>query len=186
MIELIRKQILGVKKKRIIEFGTGYYEPFHSDISVNNDLTLTDINEVRGRPKDIKCNIIIADACETGFEESCFDVAFSSMLIPYVDLGRHFREVERILKPKGVYWFACTGPKHNLEIQEPSLQRLNTNPENVVKLGARIIREELYKERYSRESLALYYKKIGIDNESYGHVINIDITKNYLLFELHR
>ena len=53
-----------------------------------------------------RVQFIQGDAVHTGFAEASFDIVVSTSLIEHVhpsEIGYHFREVRRVLRPKGVY-----------------------------------------------------------------------------------
>lgn len=188
MIRILEDHLKTLSGMKLIEFGTGYLEPIHFDIAKNNDLTVSDIEDIPNHCLGTESlKIMRLDACDTGLAENSFDAAYSSMLIPHIDANRHFKEAKRILKDNGVYWFACTGTYHNIEIKEPALQRLNINADQMEQTGALLIQEELYHEYYNKTNeLKRYLRKIGADDELSNYDSDLKLTKHYLLFELRK
>ena len=165
MINLLKDKLLTVKNKKILELGTGYVENIHFEIAKVNDLTISDIVPIRIEPgaRPVPFINITADACSTDLKKETFDIVASSMLVQHLDPEKHFNEVRRILKDNGVYWFACTGSKHNQELHHPDSHRLNVDADEFSKYGVSVIAEELYT---TTESLS--------------------VTKHYYLFEMSR
>lgn len=187
MIGLLEKKLLTVNNKEILELGTGYIETVHYDIAERNKLTLLDIVPIDCGHADstLPFDIIQADACATNIRSGNFDIAVSSMLIQHVDADAHFREVRRILRKGGLYWFACTGEGHNQELDYPDRFVLNVSADQFVNHGAKLIEEEKYKVLYNANELNRYARSLmrlqtGIGSRS-GR---FSLTKHYCLFEM--
>lgn len=185
MIRLLENHLRTCRGMKLIEFGTGHIELVHYDLAESNELTVSDIKRIDKYDVNVGLfDLLIADACNTGLKDSSFDAAFSSMLIPYIDICRHFKEVRRILRENGKYWFACTGNYHNIEISEPSLQRINMNKGQLEMEGASLIKEELFYEHYSKDEMMRYLGDIGVADNKFNNYAEYSLTKHYLLFEL--
>ena len=187
MIDLLEKKLLTANDKDIIELGTGYIETVHYDLAKKNRLTLLDIVPIDCGHADggVPFSIIQADACATNIKGGSFDIAASRMLVQHVDAEAHFGEVRRILRRGGVYWFSCTGERHNRELDHPDRYQLNISSDRFTAYGAKLIEEEEYCVLYNAKDLERYKKlitcpiaKAECRSESFL------LTKHFCLFEM--
>lgn len=187
MIDLLEKKLLTATDKDIIDLGAGYIEDAHYNIAKGNRLTLLDIAPIVCSNADavLPFDIIQADACATDIRSGSFDVAASSMLVQHVDAEAHFSEVRRILREGGIYWFACTGERHNRELDHPNRYWLNVAADQFSKYGAKLIEEEEYCVLYDAKDLKRYEQSItgSIANAS-CRLDPFQLTKHFCLFEI--
>lgn len=65
-------------------------------------------------------NTVCADLEQLPFRRGCLDMAWSSLTLQWVDLHRSFAEVNRVLKPGGLFLFATLGPDTLRELRAAS------------------------------------------------------------------
>ena len=185
MIELLKKRLLSVKGKTILELGAGYMEDFREIVAFNNDYIVSDIETLDLCPdKAQKIRIKRIDACNIALESQSIDIVCSSMLLRYVDLAKHIKEVQRVLKSDGCYLAAVTGLKNNKELKLYGYDpKIDMDQKYLEGYGFNLIEEECYKETFLSQDQAIRYcSRIGIPISVAREVQGL--TKHYLLLEL--
>ena len=185
MIELLKKRLLSVKGKTILELGAGYMEDFREKVALNNGYIVSDI-ETSGIYPDTEQRVRIEriDACNIALESKSVDIVCSSMLLMYIDLPKHIQEVRRVLKPDGYYLAAVTGLKNNEELKMYGYDpNIDMDQRYLERYGFNLMEEECYEEEFiTRDQAIQYCSRIGIP-ENVAQKIQ-GLTKHYLLFEL--
>lgn len=185
MIELLKKHLLSVKGKTILELGAGYMESFRELVALSNDYIVSDIELFDLCPDTAqRIRIKRIDACNIALESHSIDIVCSSMLLKYVDLERHIKEVRRVLKSDGYYLAAITGLKNNKELKLHGYDpNLDMDQKYLERYGFKLIEEECYKEEFwSQDQAIRYCSRVGIP-EGVARAVK-GLTKHYLLLEL--
>lgn len=71
-------------------------------------------------PKSASLAAVCADLEQLPLQRGCLDMVWSSLTLQWVDLPKTFREVNRVLKPGGLFLFASLGPDTLQELRAAS------------------------------------------------------------------
>ena len=105
--KFLRNYITDRSSGNILEIGAGnggnlnYYKNFNNLILLDNNIDLLKKSKSINR-----CTLLLASSDYLPFKKSSFDSIVTSLVICSVnDVGKTFNELNRVLKPKGKYFF---------------------------------------------------------------------------------
>lgn len=153
---------------RVLELGCGtgkLWQKNTSRIPNSWDITLTDFSE--GMLNDAKTNLKenigrfkfkITDAQKIPFKDSSFDgVIANNMLYHVSDIDRAFSEIQRVLKPNGIFYASTVGTNHMMEMRDIisrfGSKKLTADSWNLT---------EKFQLEGGREKLSKWFKKIEL------------------------
>lgn len=72
----------------------------------------------RNRWRFARVSELQADAAAVPLQSASIDLVFANMLLPWIDVGEFFPEVNRVLRKDGLFAFSALGPDSLLELRQ--------------------------------------------------------------------
>jgi len=180
--QMVEKIVNGLNReyKNILDLGSGtgiltsnISQKFPLARIAGLDLAPGMIDFSRSKINQPQVVFLLGDAEEMPFKHHSFDLVVSSAALQWMDIGRVFKEVERVLCPGGEFFFTTFGPATLQEVKKAGLS-INPFPDQHEIEGklSKLFKEvqfisETVIEHY-QDVYALFYhlRKIGAQNPS--------------------
>lgn len=104
---------LNLKDKNVLDLGCGTGR--YTKVLKNQGANVCGIDNSKGMIKLAKTYLKdvefkVGDGCNTKYKSSFFDIVFSGLVLEYLDRGKFFKEMKRILKKGGILLFSMHIP----------------------------------------------------------------------------